>query len=137
MRKMITNKIGNYVPAEWDGINRSGIRILGEEVLILPDEVPTKTKGGILLAETTKETHSYAAQTGVVVTMGADAWSWNRSRTRQYTGVHPEPGDRVIFDRYGGKEIYGLDGRMYFIMSDMVIGGMFEANEAEGETNAA
>ncbi len=80
--RMIMNKLGSYIPAEWDGVNRSGIRMLGEEVLILPDVVPEKTKGGLFIAPTTQETHGLAAQTGVIVTVGPDAWRWDRSHLR-------------------------------------------------------
>ena len=131
MKPRIVTKIGEYEPQEWDGVNRSGIRVLGEEVLILPDKAPEKSAGGIILTESTKGTHSLAAQTGVIVHVGADAWTWNRSRTKPFMGTRPEPGDRVIFDRYGGTVQVGLDGREYFIMSDLVIGGIFtnEINE--------
>jgi hypothetical protein len=39
----------------------------------------------------------------------------------------------VVFDRYGGTNQPGLDGRMYLIMSDMVISGKFtEAANVDG-----
>jgi co-chaperonin GroES (HSP10) len=134
---MISNKIGNYIPVEWDGVNRSGIRLLGDEVMILPDTVPETTKGGIIIAKTTQETHGLAAQTGTIITVGPDAWRWDRSRTREFTNPEkPKPGDRVIFDRYGGKRQHGLDGKEYLIMSDFVIAGMFVDTEEE-TTNAA
>lgn len=133
--RLITNKIGNYIPAEWDGVNRSGIRMLGDEILVLPDVVPEKTKGGILIAQTTQETHGLAAQSGLIVAIGPDAWRWDRARTTPFTGERPQVGDRVIFDRYGGKEQFGLDGRAYLVMSDMVVAGVFE--NVEEEANAA
>jgi co-chaperonin GroES (HSP10) len=134
MTRMITTKIGEYLPAEWDGKNTSGLEMLGEEVLILPDQVPEQTKGGLFLPSATKEVQGMAAQTGVIVALGVDAWAYNRSRTRPFTGKRPEVGDRVVFDRYGGTNQPGLDGRMYLIMSDMVISGKF--TEAEAATDA-
>jgi chaperonin GroES len=65
-----------------------------------------------------------AAITGVIVECGEEAFKWNADRTRPYEGYKPQPGDRVIFEKYAGKPILGDDAKHYRIMDDKAIGGI-------------
>lgn len=127
-RLLVKTKIGQFEAQPFDGVNRSGIRPLGEEVLVLPDKHVEKI-GSIFITNDIRETHSLAAKTGTIVAVGEDAWTYNRARTKPFTGRRPRPGDRVVFDRYAGVRQEGLDEVEYVLMSDISIGGMFESNE--------
>ena len=111
-------RIGQYVESAWDGENRSVHEPIGDSVLVLPDKAATKTAGGIELPDSMRETHSLAAESGVIVALGEGAWTWNRDRTRRFEGKKPVVGQRVSFERYAGTEIIGDDGEMYRSMSD-------------------
>ena len=50
--------------------------------------------------------------------------SWNSDRTRPFAGKKPEPGNRVVFNRYAGRVLRGTDGKMYRLMTDNCIGAI-------------
>lgn len=127
--RLLNTKVGQYEMVEWDGVNRSGIRPLGEEVLVLSDKAVEQTRGGIILTASVAETQGAAAQTGVIVAIGDDAWTWNTSRTKPFNGARPKAGDRVVFQRYSGIVLLGLDGVEYRLMTDSTIGGMMDMQE--------
>ena len=57
---------------EW---NRSGVTPVGYRVLVKPDVLEQKTKGGIIIAETIREGQDRAQTTGTLVAVGPDAWA--------------------------------------------------------------
>jgi chaperonin GroES len=57
-----------------------------------------------------------AAETGVIVALGDDAFLWNGDRTRKWEGVKPKVGDRVYIQRYAGQVMLGEDSEFYRIM---------------------
>lgn len=120
--RMVTTEHGRYDAAEWDGTNRSGIKTpLGDRVVVLPDEAAStigKT-GKILVTTDTQNTHSLGAVTGTIIAVGAGAWS-------DLAEARPQPGDRVIFNRYAGQVMLGLDGKNYRVMSEVNIGGLLD-----------
>jgi co-chaperonin GroES (HSP10) len=129
--KLIMTPLGQFKPAEWDGTNESGITPVGDRVLILTDESAEETAGGIVITDEMRERHSQAAETGVLVAMGDDAWLWNSDRSRKYEGAKPEVGQRVIFDRHAGQYHTGNDGRRYRLMDDKCVGGLFQVAQAK------
>ena len=123
--KLLSNtRIGQYIENAWTGENDSGVRPIGDQCLILPDKAVEKTAGGIYLSDSMQESHSIAAETGVVVAIGDGAWSWNMDRTRRFEGQKPIVGQRVCFVRYSGTEIIGDDGEMYRCMTDSCVSGI-------------
>ena len=111
----------------------TGIFPSGNRVVVKPDEIEKKTKGGIIIAETVAEKHMYAQSTGILVAAGPDAWQeYTLTRYRQIDGSwrpvemevtgYSEPfaavGDRVAFAKYGGLMVYGEDGEQYRILND-------------------
>ena len=123
--KLIRTHVGEYVPAEWNGKNESGMQPWGDRVLVLTDEFAGVTSGGIMVTDETKYKHDMAATTGVLVAIGDAAFTRNPDRTGPYVGKRPEAGHRVYFEQYGGAFYAGADGRMYRTMDDKVIGGGF------------
>jgi len=73
------------------------VRPLGTKVLVRPKESETKTKGGIYIPETAKET----TQEGEVIAAGPGDLDDKGNRRE----VHVKPGDKVIFESYAGTEI--------------------------------
>ena len=110
-----------YDAATWSGRNESGRTPFGDAVLILPDLAAEKTKGGILFADTTKESQSLAAETGLVVAVGEGAFKWSADRTRPFEGRKPVAGDRIDYERYAGQQILGVDGQIYRLMTDKCV----------------
>ena len=126
--KLVMTPLGQYAPAQWSGANTSGIRPIGDRVLILPDGAAEQTSGGVELPEDLVDRMTQAAETGVIVAMGPDAWLWNSDRTRKFEGEKPRVGQRVIFERYAGSFQHGpRDGRRYRLMDDKCVGGELDA----------
>jgi len=102
-------------------MNGSGIRPMGYNVLVKPDEVEKKTKGGIILPETKLEKDEFGRMEGMLVAVSPMAFSWSDWPDGQ---AKPEVGQRVIFSRYAGSEVTGKDGAKYWLMKDESIVGV-------------
>lgn len=94
-------------------MNNSGISPKGHRLLVLPDEVETTTKSGIVVTTATQEFREQLAQVdAVVVAMGNTCYS-----------DQPEPwckvGDRIVFGKYSGIIREGKDGKKYRIINDL------------------
>jgi chaperonin GroES len=59
-----------------------------------------------------------------IYALGDDAFLWNSTRTKPFAGRRPQPGDRVLFQQYAGVLQTGLDGVLYRLMPESVIGGL-------------
>lgn len=93
--------------------NESGILPTGGHVLIFPDVVEQKTKGGIFLPDTTRATEQRAATMGTVIAIGPGAW-------RDIDDGDPwaKLGDHVSYARYAGVEMQGQDEKSYVLIND-------------------
>lgn len=109
-----------------DGIvrmNTSGIAPMGYKVLVLPKEVETKTKGGLILAESTVEKDGFQRREGIIVAASPMAFTfpdWPEHARK------PQVGDRVMYARYQADEVKGRDGNDYWIMEDRAIMAVIE-----------
>ncbi len=91
--------------------NLSGITPLGYRVLVRPDALEEKTKGGIVIPLTERDKYDRAQQTGTLVVCGDAAW-------KDYAEPWAKAGDRVMFARYGGAHMTGADGVLYRLLND-------------------
>lgn len=92
--------------------NPSGIRPADVKVLVKPDPVEEKTKGGIILADTTKDRDKYAGTKATLVAVGPNAFrEWGE-------GNEIAPGARVLYAQYSGARHKGVDGEDYVVMND-------------------
>lgn len=92
--------------------NPSGIVPLDLRIVVKPDPVEEVTKGGIILADTTKDRQKYAATCARLIAKGDNAFrEWGVARK-------PEVGDRVCYAQYAGAEQKGQDGERYVVMND-------------------
>ena len=121
--KLFKTKLADYVQAEWSGKNESGWNPIGDRVLIKPDEVATKTKGGIELPDDLQDRMSMAAEAGMVIAIGDGSFKWNSDGT-PYEGEKPKPGDRVAMGRYSGQLIMGHDQKSYRLMDSSELGAI-------------
>lgn len=113
-----------YRMADYQGANFSGLRPVGDRLLVLVDEVIEKTAGGVILPQAAQERGSAACTQGTLIDVGPDAFRWNFDRTARWEGEKPKPGDRVYFQRYAGELYEGVDGQEYRVMDDKGIGAI-------------
>lgn len=106
--------------------NRSGIRPVEFNVLVMPQEVERKTKGGLILADQTVEKEEFGRKEGIIVDASPMAFAFP-----DWPEDHPKPkiGDRVMFSKYQAEQVQGRDGVTYWIMKDKVILAVIEADE--------
>lgn len=93
--------------------NTSGIFPTGGHVLILPDPVEEKTKGGIYLPDTTRDNEQRAATMGTVIAVGAGAWL-DLDDGQPWAKV----GDHVSYAKYAGVAMKGKDEQSYVLIND-------------------
>jgi co-chaperonin GroES (HSP10) len=99
-------------------LNGSGVRPLSYKILVLPQEVESKTKGGLFLPDSKVEKDGFQRREGIIVAMSPMAFcnpDWPDGATR------PQVGDRVMFARYQADEVMGRDGQTYWIMNDQSV----------------
>jgi len=74
----------------------------GWRILVLPFKMKEKTKGGVIIADTSLERQQLAAQCANVLAVGPDAY---RDKDRYPQGPWCKVGDWIIFARYAGSRI--------------------------------
>ncbi len=125
-------------------MNKHGIKPLEFKVLVKPNKVEERTKGGIIRPDTVKDTMQIAVSKGRLIAVSPFAFTFldpecltYRQALEAWPQAVPAIGDLVVFGRYCGAEIYGDDDEKYRIMNDKdIVCGVTEkiaANEAEYE----
>ena len=122
--RLIKTLMGTFIAGTWTGKDTSGIVPLGDNVVVKPDKVADKV-GSIIITEQQKERQQFAAESGILVGLGPDAYLWSSDRQRKFEGVRPQPGQHVVMKRYSGISTFGLDGEIYWVMSDSCIGAVY------------
>src|SRR3990167_8220348 len=97
---LIKTELAEYEPAEWTKENRQPVKPIGDNVLVLADKVRDQTRGGVHLPIDSVDKLNRAAESGVVIDLGDDAFRWNADRTKPFAGERPSTGTRVCFGRY-------------------------------------
>lgn len=93
--------------------NKSGFRATGHRLLLLCEEVETKTESGIVLTSKTIDQNKNANVTATVIEIGHDAWS---DKSTDYCDV----GDKILIGQYVGKfHTSHIDGREYRFIADL------------------
>lgn len=96
-------------------LNTSGIHPVEYKVLVKPNEVERKTKGGLILADETIEREAFGRQEGVLVAASPMAFTF---QDWPEGAVKPGLGDMVMFSKYQADQVLGEDGETYWIMND-------------------
>ena len=107
-------------------INKSGIKPLEFNVLVLPQEVERKTKGGLILADQTVEKEEFGRKEGIIVAASPMAFSFP-----DWPADEPKPqiGQRVMFSKYQAETVQGRDGGTYWLLKDKAILAIIEEDE--------
>lgn len=87
-------------------------------VLVKPQDVEKKTKGGIILADQTTEADKYAQQRGTIEAVSPLAFSYGDWPAGT---VLPKPGDEVFFGKYAGTLVKDDDGNEFRLVKDKEI----------------
>ncbi len=90
----------------------------GWRMLVLPFKMKEKTKGGLVLAETTLERQQVASQVGLVLAMGPQCY---KDKERYPEGPWCKEKDWVMFARYAGSRIKIDGGEMRLLNDDEVL----------------
>lgn len=105
-------------------LNSSGIYPCGDRILVRPDEIEEKTDGGIVIPATVADEHMHAQTSGILIAVGPDAWHHfvekgpQGATIRGYSKPFANVGDKVMFAKYGGQEVWGKDGVRYRVLND-------------------
>jgi chaperonin GroES len=125
-RVLRTSDHREFAQASWDGVNRSRIYPLDDKVLVLMDEHAGVTLGGVIIADDIRDRQSMASETGVIIAVGEAAFQFSDDGRRRWDTRKPQPGERVMVERYAGKTLQGYDGIEYRIMSQSCIAAIFD-----------
>lgn len=90
---------------------------LHDRILVKRLEEDEKTKGGIIIPESAKETPAE----GKVVAVG----SGKRDETGKLVPLDVKAGDRIIFSKYGGTDVK-IEGEEFLIMREEDVLGIVE-----------
>ena len=102
----------------------AGIKPFEFKVLVLPNEVAHKTKGGLLVPDTVRAQQQHAVSKGRIAAVSPFAFTYFDPEVKTYAEViekwpeTPRVGDLVLFGKYSGGEVEGNDGKRYRIMND-------------------
>ena len=90
----------------------------GWRLIVLPFKMDERTKGGIIMNESTLEKQQVASQCGNVLAMGPDAYG---DEKRFPDGPWCKVGDWVMFARYAGSRIKIEGGEVRLLNDDEVL----------------
>jgi chaperonin GroES len=90
----------------------------GWRLIVLPFKMEEKTKGGIILNESTIEKQQVASQCGNVLAMGDACYT---DKERYPNGPWCKVGDWVIFARYAGSRINIEGGEIRLLNEDEIL----------------
>ena len=90
----------------------------GWRLIVLPFKMDERTKGGIIMNESTLEKQQVASQCGNVLAMGPQCYT---DKERYPEGPWCKVGDWVIFARYAGSRIQIEGGEVRLLNEDEVL----------------
>lgn len=91
-------------------------------VLIAPEDAEQKTKGGIILIDSTKEANGMASMRGRLISVSPLAFTYEAD----WKGARqPQVNDVVLFAKYAGVLVEGADKREYRVCKDKDIMGIY------------
>ena len=90
----------------------------GWRLLVLPFKMNEKTKGGVIINESTLERQQVASQCGNVLAMGSECY---KNKERYPNGPWCKIGDWVVFARYAGSRINIEGGEVRLLNEDEIL----------------
>ena len=107
-------------------MNKSGILPVEYNVVVLPDAIEEKTKGGLHMPDSIKERDKFAQMKATVVAISALAFTRTPDGDA-WAGPCPVVGGRVLLAQYSGVNVTGDDGVDYRVVKDGDIVAILEA----------
>ena len=114
--------------------NKSGIFPCGNHILVKPDVIEEKSKGGIIIPEEVKKRYQVSVSYGHVIAVGPDAFTHSVTVTQRkmgngkfrdverttirYAEDFAVPGDRICYAIHSGRNYVGEDGEHYVQIND-------------------
>lgn len=92
-------------------MNSSGLNPVEYKILIEPEEVETKSAGGIVLVDKTTERDKMQQVRGKLLAVGGNAFE-------DWRDPIPQVGDSIWFAKFAGFVIKGKDGKDYRLAND-------------------
>jgi len=89
---------------------------LNWKVLIQPNQVNMKTKGGLYLASISKDNEEYLTAHGRIAAMGDLAYK-DRDTGEAWKTMSPKVNDRVTYGKYAGQKIV-INGVKFLLLND-------------------
>lgn len=105
------------------GLNTSGIKPTGHNVVVQCERVEEKTAGGIILPGSHLDRENIASQKGRMVAKGPSSGDF---ATWPAGTEFPPEGSRVLIKKYAGVEVKGDDGMDYRVCEDKDILAVLE-----------
>lgn len=96
--------------------NPSGINPTEFKVLIEPKSVEEKTKGGIIIPDSTKDHDKYATTEGRIVAISHLAFTY--ATPEEWGDKRPKAGQTVLYAKYAGAHVKGKDSKEYLLVND-------------------
>ncbi len=121
--RMLKTDVAEFMQVAWSGTNESGFGPMGTNIMVLPDGVNDRTKGGIFIPDDKRSQMAMAAESGIVVAMGQEAFRF-ASDGSLWRGDKPTIGSHVYFERYAGQVLSGRDGKQYRVMDAKCVGAI-------------
>ena len=90
----------------------------GWRLLVLPFKMKDKTKGGLVLADSTLEKQQVASQCGLILAMGPQCY---KDKERYPEGPWCKVGEWVMFARYAGSRIKIEGGEIRLLYDDEIL----------------
>ena len=92
--------------------------IPGFNVLIRPVSIKSKTKGGILLPDSTVDDMTYLTTVGKVLSVGELAY---KDKEKFSTGAWCEPGDYVCYGKHAGVKMIYKGVKLILLYDDQIM----------------
>ena len=90
---------------------------LNWKVLVQPNQVKTKTTGGIFLPESSQNNEEYLTAHGSICALGDLAYRDRDTGKRWRSETSPKVGDRVTYGKYAGQKIV-IKGVKFLLLND-------------------
>ena len=107
-----------------------GLRPVEYNVIIAPEEVETVTKGGIIIADITKDADQLAQVRGLLVDVSPLGFNYD-NWPEEAADMRPKAGDHVLYAKYAaGIDFTGDDGRKYRMIKDKDVAAVITAPQS-------
>jgi co-chaperonin GroES (HSP10) len=127
----IRQQVADYLESRSQGA--ASVRPAGWRILVLVLTTPEMTEGGFLLTDDERDRRAINSPQGIVVAVGDKAYRRTAPDDWRFAVGADAPdqpwcavGDRVLFQRYGGRTVRTFNGQNLVILNDSDISGVMD-----------